>query len=272
MLEAWRDAALEDVRERGYVASSWRFATMAALVVMSGAVLVWLRAYLATGYVPILPVLGAASLVTFVLAGVGYPAAGLMWTTGRERAARVVGSVAAAGWLLTAVVFQLLLGGSVSVAGEVDAAQCALLAWTLLAGMAVGALWQPRPSARGLATALLLVAVAAMLLFARGGVRLQDASGYLVLDESAGWLPALLDRGPLDTLHTGALTAWALLVVIGIGCWRIDRRPALAACWLAPFVALSQVRGADATVLGIGLIVAAATVALGISSSRLTRT
>ncbi|CAN5551667.1 hypothetical protein BH23ACT6_BH23ACT6_24530 [soil metagenome] len=42
---------------RGHAAASWRFATMAALVVMSGAVLVWLRAYLATGYVPVLPVL-----------------------------------------------------------------------------------------------------------------------------------------------------------------------------------------------------------------------
>jgi hypothetical protein len=244
---------------------------MAALVVMSGAVLVWWRAYLTTGYVPMLPVLGAASLVTFALTAVGYPAAALLWTTGRERAARVVGFVAATGWLLTAVVFQLLLGGSLSVAGEVDAAQSALLAWTLLAGMAVGALWQPRPRAQGLATTLLLVAVMAMLLFARGGVRLQGASGYLVLDESGGWLPALLDRGLLDTLHTGALTAWALLVVFGIGCWRIDRRPALAACWLTPFVALSQLRAANAIVIGVGLIVTAATVALGASSGRLTR-
>lgn len=269
MLEAWRDAAREDVRERGHAAASWRFATMAALVVMSGAVLVWLRAYLATGFVPMLPVLGAASLVTFVLATVGYPAAALLWTSGRERAARVVGSVAATGWLLTAVVFQLLLGGSLSVAGEVDTAQSALLAWTLLAAMALGALWQPRPRAQGLAITLLVAVVAAMVLFARGGVLLQDTSGYLALDESGGWLPALLDRGPFDTLHTGALTAWALLVIIGVGCWWIDRRPALAACWLAPFVALSQVRGADAAVIGVGLVVAAATVALGASSGRL---
>ena len=272
MLEAWRDAAREDVRERGYAVASWRFATMAALVVMSGAVLVWLRAYLVTGYVPMLPVLGAASLGTFVLAAVGYPAAALLWITGRARAARVAGSVAAAGWVLTAVVFQLWLGGSLSVAGEVDAAQAALLAWTLLAGMALAALWQPRPRARALATTLLLVAVGAMVVFARGGVLLQDSGGYLVVDERGGWLPAVLDRGPLDTLHTGALTAWALLVVIGIVCWWIDRRLVLAACWLAPFVALSQVRAADATVIGVGLVVVAATVALGAGSGRRTRT
>ncbi|CAN5551725.1 hypothetical protein BH23ACT6_BH23ACT6_24540 [soil metagenome] len=212
------------------------------------------------------------SLVTLVLAAVGYPAAALLWTPGRERAARVVGSVAAAGWLLTAVVFQLLLGGSLSVASEADAAQSALLAWTLLTEMALGVLWQPRPRARGLASMLLLVAVAAMVLSARGGVRLQDASGYLAVDESGGWLPAWLDRGPLDTLHTGALTAWTLLVLIGIGCWWIDRRPALAAGWLAPFVALSQVRRAGTTVLGIGMVVVVAVLASGASSGRLTQT
>jgi hypothetical protein len=269
VLEAWRDAARQDVRQRGHAAAGWRFATMAALVAMSGAVLVWLRAHLATGYVPMLPVLGAASLATFLLAAVGYPTAALLWITGRGRAARVAGSVAAVGWLLTAVVFQLLLGGSLRVAGDVDAAQSALLAWTLLAGMALSALWQPRPRARGLATTLLIAAVGAMVVFARGGVRLKDSSGYLVLDEGGGWLPAWLDRGPLDTLHTGALTAWALLVVIGIVCWWIDRRLVLAACWLAPFVALSQLRAAGATVIGVGLVIAAATVALGTNAGRL---
>lgn len=52
---------------------------------------------MSTGFVPMLPVLGAASLVTFVLAAVGYPAAALLWITGRAGAARVVGSVAGAG-------------------------------------------------------------------------------------------------------------------------------------------------------------------------------
>ncbi|MEX1164437.1 MAG: hypothetical protein WEB03_12745 [Nitriliruptor sp.] len=240
---------------------------MAALLVTSAAVLVWLRAYLTTGYVPMLPVLGGASLATFVVAAIGYPVAALLWIDGRGRAARVVGSAAAAGWLLTAVVFQLLLGGSLQVAGEIEAPQSALLAWTFLAVVAAAGLWQPPSRARRSAATVLLVTIAVVVFTARGGVQLQGASGYLVVDGGAGWLPAGLDRGPFDTLHTGAFTAWVLLLVTGIGCWWIDRRLALAACWLAPFVAFSQLGAAGPAAISIGLVAVVAVVALAVHSS-----
>jgi hypothetical protein len=79
----------------------------------------------------------------------------------------------------------------------------------------------------------------------------------------------LLDRGAVDTLHTGVLTAWLLLVVLGTACWWIDRRPALAAAWLAPFVALSQVRSAGAAMIVAGLLIVAAVLTAGTRATRL---
>jgi hypothetical protein len=189
-----------------------------------------------------------------------------LWSVGRQRAARTVGIAALVGWLLTAVVFQLWLGGSLQVAGQVDAAQASLLAWTFLAVIAATALWQSPPRARGGAAATLLVAVIAAFVFARGGVSLEDTGGYLVLEGPVGWLPTLHDRGPLDTLHTAVLVAWALMVGVGTVCWRIDRRPVLAAAWLAPFVAMSQLRSAGAVTIGLGLVVTAGVLALGLRS------
>lgn len=267
MLDAWRTAARDAVRRNGYAGASWRFATLAALLVMACATPVWLRAYLTTGYLPMLPVLGAASLVTFVVAAIGYPASALLWTVGRQRAARTVAIAALVGWLLTTVVFQLWLGGTLQVEGQVDAAQASLLAWTFLAVIAVAALWQPPSRARGAAAATLLVAMTAAFVFARGGVPLEDTGGYGALEGAAGWLPSLLDRGSLDTLHTAVLIGWVLLLVLGVLSSRIDRRPILAAVWLAPFVAMSQLRSAGAVMIGIGLMVTAGVLALGLRSA-----
>lgn len=82
-----------------------------------------------------LPVLGAASAVTFVIATVGLPAATALWIGGRMRAARLCGLVAMTCWIVTVVVFQLLLGGSLQVTGQIPADQMELLAWTFLAAL-----------------------------------------------------------------------------------------------------------------------------------------
>lgn len=168
-------------------------------------------------------------------------------------------------WLLTAVVLQLLLGGSLQVAGQVDAAQSALLAWTLLAMLGVAATWQPPPRSRRTWLAVAVVTLVAVGLLARGGVDLAASSGtYRLVSERGSWLPRLLDGGPLDTLHTGALLSWVGLLVVGVAAWRIDRRLVVAAAWLAPFAVLSQVRAAGLAMIVAGLASTVAVVALGI--------
>lgn len=263
MLESWRSRANADVSDRGHLLAGWRLATSLALAAVAASSLVWLRDYLSGGIVPMLPVLGAASAVTFVIATVGFPTATALWIGRRTRAARLCGLVAMTCWIVTAVVFQLLLGGSLQVTGQIPADQMGLLAWTFLAAAATAGLWQAPPgSPRAVGGAVIGVAVAAIFLTSTGVQPLSDSSGYLVVDASPAWLPAALDGGA-NTLHTSVLVSWALLMIVGIVAWRIDPRPAIAALWLLPFVLLSQLPEAGPAVLIIGLMLGTLVIALG---------
>jgi hypothetical protein len=71
------------------------------------------------------------------------------------------------------------------------------------------------------------------------GVTPITSVGTLVIVEHQQIPIALLDRGA-DTLHTALRSGWTVLAIAGLGLVRIDPRPALAACWLLPFLALDH--------------------------------
>lgn len=99
MFEAWRSGARDAVHRDGFAGASWRVATTVALLAIACATPVWLRGYLAAGLLPMLPVLGAASFMSFVVAAVGYPTASLLWVVGTRRTAQVIAAVAGAVFL-----------------------------------------------------------------------------------------------------------------------------------------------------------------------------
>lgn len=255
MFERWRERAAHDVGLRGLVVAGYRFACRCALAVFVTAGLVWLRDYLTSGYLPMLPVLGNASAVTFVLATLGFAVAAGLWLADLAGPARVVAAGALAAWLVTAVVFQLVMGGTMPLVERTDPAQAALPAWTSLAVLAALAVRQERPATPIVTAGGLGVVLVAGLAWTASGLVPDGPAGYLMAAEPPVWPPAVLDRG-FDTLHTMALTGWALLLAVGIAAWRVDRRLLVAAVWLVPFVLLSQLASLTPAVLVLALLVA----------------
>lgn len=203
--------------------------------------------------------------MTFVVATVAFPVGAGAWLLGQSRMARAAGVVGFVGWVLTAVVFQLLLSGSLHVDPmHVTAAE--VLAWTFVAGMAAFGMRQPRP--RVAAPALAATIVLALLFTDTGAQPVGESSGYLILQASPAWMPRWLYQG-VDTLLTSALVAWALLAVAGLALWRLDPRPAFAALWLLPFFGLSQLQVTTITFVAVAGLVVAAALALGMRQQRI---
>ena len=140
LLSGWAERAQQHRRAAGgWLAAGWRMATVAAVMLLVVMAVVWLRQWVVDGYVPMLPVLGALSAWTFVVAMGGVIAATATWLAGMARTTRVLATLAVVAWLVTVLVFQLMLSGHV---GRV----AVLVAWTYVLAMATRALWQPPPA------------------------------------------------------------------------------------------------------------------------------
>jgi hypothetical protein len=143
-----------------------------------------------------------------------------------------------------------------------------LLPWSYLAILATIGLVQPGPTARRLTGLTALVAVVASQLLTSGVEPMTDRGVVTLLEQPL--VVGLFDRGA-DTLHTALRSGWTLLAIGGLGLVRIDPRPAVAACWLLPFVALDHLAWGGALVPGgavlAGLVVVAVAIALTRSSS-----
>lgn len=263
--ESWRERAWGETRQLGHLAVGWKTATTVAVVVFAAACLVWLRDFLATGTLPMLPVLGNASAVTFVMATLAFRIGALAWVLGRSRYAGAVGAVGFGCWVLTALVFQLWLSGSIQL-DPMHVTEAEVLAWTLLAGMAAAGLRGPRP--RAAAPALGVAVVAALLFTSTGAQPVGGQSSLYMVLVTPAWIPWPLWQGA-DTLHTSLLVGWALLAVVGLALWRLDPRPALAALWLFPFFAVSQLQVTTIIWVLLAGVAVLAALALGLRQQRI---
>lgn len=140
LVSGWFERAHQHRRASGgWLAAGWRMATVAAVMLQVVMAVVWLRQWIVDGYVPMLPVLGALSAWTFVIAMGGFIAATATWLVGMARTTRVLATLAVVAWLVTVLVFQLMLSGYI---GNVAVP----FGWTYVAAMATWGLWQPRPA------------------------------------------------------------------------------------------------------------------------------
>lgn len=259
----WRERSRQHVGSVGLAAAGWRVALTVAVVAQVAVSLVWLRDWVVTGTPAILAhFMGGASTVTYLGALIAFVVAGAAWLGGWQRTARVAAVVAVTAWVLTTVVFHTLSNPML-----IDWLQ--VIPWTYLAGIATLGLFQTPPThARTVGAAAVVVVVASQLLST--GVVPIGPVGYLVVEE--GQLPiALLDRGA-DTLHTALRAGWLALALAGLALVNLDPRPAAAAGWLLPFVALDHLYWGGSLGLVTGVVAACLVVAYALSAGRSSRT
>lgn len=259
LLGGWSERARRHVASEGALAAGWRTATGIAVVVQLIVAVVWLRDWILTGTPQVLAhMVGNASAVTYGIALTGFVIGGVAWIAGRPRIARLAGLVALTAWVLTTVIFHAL-------SNPVWTDWFEVLVFSYLAVVATAGLTQPPPIHRRLVGAVTLGALLAAQLLA-SGVAPMTAQGTLVVAEH-GFPQGLFDRG-LDTLHTALRWGWTVLALGGLAVLRNDLRPAVAACWLLPFVALDHLAGGGPIVPGIGALAAVAVVVFALVITR----
>jgi hypothetical protein len=259
LVGGWTERAHRHLRSDGLLVAGWRLAVGLAVVAQLVVSSIWLRDWALTGTTAILPhLLGGASAVTFGLALAAFVVGGVAWLVGLPRVARVAGGLALTTWVLTVGVFHLL-------SGPVWPEWLSVVVWTYLAVVAAIGLLQPPPTHRRLAAATALVALLAAQLLTTGVAPI-TGQGFLVVQEPT--LPlGLLDRGA-DTLHTALRAGWTLVAVAGLALARIDPRPAVAACWLFPFLGLDHLYWGGPVVPAAGVLAGLAVIAVALLATR----
>jgi hypothetical protein len=259
LVGGWSERARRHVHAAGAAAAGWRLATGLAVVAQLVVSVVWLRDWVLTGTPVVLAhLIGNASAVTYGGALVAFIVGALAWIAGQATLARVAGVVALSCWLLTTVVFHAL-------SNPIWTDWLELLPWSYLAILATIGLVQPPPAARRLTGMTALVAVVASQLLTSGVEPMTDRAVVTLLEQPL--VVGLFDRGA-DTLHTALRSGWTLLAIGGLGLVRIDPRPAIAACWLLPFVALDHLAWGGPLVPGGAALAGLAVVAIAIALTR----
>lgn len=236
----------------GWLASGWRTTTVIAVVIQVAVVVLWAQQWLTDGFVPMLPVIGNASAITYVVALVGLPLAAGAWLAGWERAAKVLSAAALLCWAVTVFVFQMALAGGTRDLGM-------LVAWTYLAVLAAWALWQPRPTYPRAVAAL----TAALVVGTLAGSIATSAPGM----QSGQLQIAGLAR--IQTLPGVMILGWAGLALIGLLMASRDPRPVIAASLLLPFAALLHPPALRPLALGVAVL-GVAVVGAAIAATRQT--
>lgn len=234
----WSERAHQHRRSSGsWSAAGRRVALVAAVMLQVVVAGVWLRQWVIDGFLPMLPVLGAASAYTLVGALYGFIAAAVAWLVGLAGPARVVARVAFASWLVTVCIFQVALSGhtpSIAV----------LLAWTYLAALATWGLGQPppaNPAAVGMWTAVAGVVAAA-------------AVALPWTPDSSDWLrQAQWGSGHLWWVEP----AWVVGAIVAIVVARKDPRWVIAASLLLPLVVFLRPPALTAVSAGLAGLAAA---------------
>jgi hypothetical protein len=256
LMGGWSERARRHVRSAGALGAGWRSALGIAVVAQLVVSVVWLRDWALTGTPAVLAhMLGNASAVTYGLALGAFVVGAIAWLAGHPRLARVAAVVAITAWVLTVVVFHAL-------SNPVWSDWVEVVVWSYLAVVAGVGMFQPPPVHQRLVGTVALIALLAAQLLSSGVTPMAAEHSLYVVERS---LPlGLFDRG-LDTLHTGMRWAWTLLAIGGLALLRMDVRPAVAACWLLPFVALDHLAFGGPIVPSVGAIAALAVVAIAIA-------
>lgn len=260
LVGGWTERARRHLREAGPLAAGWRLAAGIAVVAQLVVSVIWLRDWALTGTPAVLAqMIGNASAITYGLALTGFVVGATAWLAGLRRTARIAGVVAITSWLLTVGVLHAL-------SNPIWMDWLEVLIWTYLAGVAAIGMFQPPPVHRRVAGAAALVALLASQALS-SGVTPMTSQGvvHIVLEQR---MPiALLDRYA-DTLHTALRTGWTLFAISGLAVVRIDPRPAVAACWLFPFLALNHLYWGGPLALTTGAIGGLAVVAWALTTTR----
>jgi hypothetical protein len=220
---------------------------------------VWLRDWALTGTTAVLPhMIGNASAITYGLALIGFVIGAVAWLAGRRRVAQIAGAIAIVSWVLTVGVFHAL-------SNPMWIDWFDIVVWTYLATIATIGMFQPPPTHRRLAGATALVALLATQALTTGATPITSVADLVVTQQP---IPiGLLDLGA-DTLHTALRTSWTLLAIAGLAMVGIDPRPAVAACWLFPFLALNHLYWGGPLGLTTGVIAGLAVIAIALATTR----
>lgn len=237
LISGWSERTHLNRRASGsWFAAGWRVALVAAVMVQTVVAGVRLRQWMVDGFVPMLPVLGAASAYTFAAALGGFLAGTVAWLCRLARTARVLAAMAFTSWFVTVFVFQLALSGyHGSVAG--------LVAWTYVAALATWGLRQPRPTTPW--TVGIMTAAAGVIAVAETPSVFAPSPGGLLGQPAWGVEPSWI------------VPAWVVGSILAILVARKDPRWVVAMSLLLPLVGLLHPRAFGAVNAGLAALATA---------------